>query len=684
MTEKRDRINVQNMQIALEKEFQAKEKVIEENQSLRVEIDTKQHKLADMQAQIDELKRELNKRQDEINEFKSNVLLQHKMNSEEHVVDRANNKLDLSPVPHQYHNHHHHHHNNHHQHQHHQNFEVSSTNNEDSPLNPIMEETQHPIQPQKTVDKRAEKPPQPQPIVSNHKFEVVTFQSVEKCEYCGGILYGIARQAIKCKEKSCSYLCHPKCRDYLPANCPININQRFQLKSVDFVRGVGTLIQGHLKMPKVGGVKKGWQDNYVFLSNCRLFIYPINDGAGSKPSLIPSQIIDIRNPDFSVSSVTEADVIHANKRDIPCILKMIVTKLKQPTLKQKLLFCAKDENEKINWINVLKDLNERLTKNNLDNDNACLLLPIEAREVIDNTPIKNVNAACLYDYDRMLVASDEGVDVVDTRYDSSYNRIYDKKTFKIDVMKEQKLIVTISGKNHQIMLFPTIIIEGINAETIKIDETKNCSFFCSGRLVISEKRTLHVLCVAIKKTIFVYEINTALKPKYKKLREIELTMNCQSLQIIDDYLCVGLQSEFALYSLNHESTPIALVQEDRDKSLEFLNKNPTNALLAIKITQEEYLLVFETLGLYVNINGRRSRNEEIMWPSKPLYVAQHGDYLLCYCDRGIDVFSVHSGEWLQIIQLAKTKPLDASGLLSLSNEVQDSIRLIYLKVVEKY
>ncbi len=660
MTEKRDRINVQNMQIALEKEFQAKEKMMEENQSLRVEIDAKQHKITDMQAQIDELKRELNKRQDEINEFKSHVL--YKMDSEEHVVDR-NNKLDLSPVP-QYQSNHHHH----------QSYEVSSTN-EDSPLNPITEE-KLPVQPQKTVEKRAEKPPQSQSVASNHKFEVVTFQSVEKCEYCGGILYGIARQAIKCKEKSCSYLCHPKCRDYLPANCPININQRFQLKSVDFVRGVGTLIQGHLKMPKVGGVKKGWQDNYVFLSNSRLFIYPINDGAGAKPSLIPSQIIDIRNPDFSVSSVTEADVIHANKRDIPCILKMIVTKLKQPTLKQKLLFCAKDENEKINWINVLKDLNERLAKNT-----DSFLLPIEAREVIDNTPIKNVNAACLYDYDRMLVASDEGVDVVDTRYDSSYNRIYDKKTFKIDVMKDQKLIVTISGKNHQIMLFPTIIIEGINAETIKIDETKGCSSFCSGRLIINDKRTLHVLCVAIKKTIFVYEINTALKPKYKKLREIELTMNCQSLQIIDDYLCVGLQSEFALYSLNHESTPIALVQEDRDKSLDFLNKNPTNALLAVKITHEEYLLVFETLGLYVNINGRRSRNEEIMWPSKPLYVAQHGDFLLCYCDRGIDVFSVQTGEWLQIIQLAKTKPLDASGLLSLSNEVQDSIRLIYLKVI---
>ncbi len=73
-------------------------------------------------------------------------------------------------------------------------------------------------------------------------------------------------------------------------------------------------------MPKTGGVKKGWQDNYVFLSNARLFVCPIVD---NKPSLIPSQIIDIRDPQFSVSPVNESDVIHASKRDIPCILKVI-------------------------------------------------------------------------------------------------------------------------------------------------------------------------------------------------------------------------------------------------------------------------------------------------------------------------------------------------------------------------
>ena len=195
---------------------------------------------------------------------------------------------------------------------------------------------------------------------SGHRFETVSFQSIERCEYCCGILYGVCRQAVRCRDKQCNYLCHPKCRQHLPANCPININQRVQLKGVDFARGIGTLMQGNLKVPKAGGVKKGWQDHYVFLSNARLYVCPIVD---ARPSLVPiAQIVDIRDPHFSVSSVSESDVIHASKRDLPCIIKMIVSKLKQPPVRQKLLFCAKDEKDKNAWINVLRDLNERLVK----------------------------------------------------------------------------------------------------------------------------------------------------------------------------------------------------------------------------------------------------------------------------------------------------------------------------------
>jgi hypothetical protein len=162
------------------------------------------------------------------------------------------------------------------------------------------------------------------PPNKEHRFDVLSFQTVERCEYCNGILYGICRQGVKCRDKGCGYLCHSKCRQNLPLNCPININQKLQLKNVEFIRSYGASMQGNLKVPKIGGVKKGWQDHFVFLSNARLFVFPIID---NRPSLVPAQIIDIRDPQFSISSVNESDVIHASKRDLPCIFKVILYSL---------------------------------------------------------------------------------------------------------------------------------------------------------------------------------------------------------------------------------------------------------------------------------------------------------------------------------------------------------------------
>lgn len=183
----------------------------------------------------------------------------------------------------------------------------------------------------------------------------------------------------------------------------------------------------------------------------------------------------------------------------------------------------------------------------------------------------------------------------------------------MDIFRAEKLIVAISGKQHQIFLFPSIILEGMHAEVVKIEETKGCYLFCTGELSIPPEAStqtptttttpnglqpspspVHLLCVAVRKQVTVYELTSTLRPKYRRVRDIELTMGVQSLQILNGYLCIGFQSEFALYSLVREQPPIALLQPDRDKTLQFLSKDPINALQAVQITNDEYLLVFES------------------------------------------------------------------------------------------
>jgi serine/threonine-protein kinase MRCK len=228
----------------------------------------------------------------------------------------------------------------------------------------------------------------------------------------------------------------------------------------------------------------------------------------------------------------------------------------------------------------------------------------------------------------------------------------------------------------------------MHTEIIKVDDTKGSYMFCTGTIKSQNKSTSsltirRILCVAIKKVIQIYELNNLFKSKYKRLRDIELPMNCQSMKIINNQLCVGLQSEFTLYSLVQEAAPIALLQTDHDKSLEFLTREPVNALMSIYVGNDEYLLIFENLGIYVNNNGCRSRNDEIMWPSKPLNVTYMDPYLLCFSERGIDVFDTKTGDWIQILQFLKTRPLDLNGSLCISHESQDSIRLIHLKSFEE-
>lgn len=310
-SEKRERINAQNMQIALEKEFQAKEQLIEENNSLKLELDSRQHKIHDLQLQIDQINNDLVKNNHEIKELRDELLNHQKalalagvtnarqilannshsndannsndIHSKNHI--RNNNLNSQSPV---------------------KNISVSTNsvslsgvilpnnlnpiftiddtlvtdeNNDQSslflstpivqtadsnesksnsdfinsgnvkiPSNKLNQQQSMSFQQYSTVSSVSSSSSNPNYSVNGHKFEVVSFQSIERCEYCCGILYGITRQAVRCKDKNCNYLCHPKCRQYLPSNCPININQRVQLKGVDFTRGIGTLMQGNLKV----------------------------------------------------------------------------------------------------------------------------------------------------------------------------------------------------------------------------------------------------------------------------------------------------------------------------------------------------------------------------------------------------------------------------------------------------
>ena len=66
---------------------------------------------------------------------------------------------------------------------------------------------------------------------------------------------------------------------------------------------------------------------------------------------------------------------------------------------------------------------------------------------------------------------------------------------------------------------------------------------------------------------------------------------------------------------------LALVHPD-NQLLGFLAYSAVDAMRAIELSRGEFLLVFQTLGVYVDAQGRKSRDREIMYPAIPQAVSK--------------------------------------------------------------
>ncbi|KAL0164278.1 hypothetical protein M9458_040031, partial [Cirrhinus mrigala] len=115
------------------------------------------------------------------------------------------------------------------------------------------------------------------------------------------------------------------------------------------------------------GVKKGWQRAYAVVCDCKLFLYEVPEGKSTQPGVMASQVLDLRDEDFSVSSVLSSDVIHANRKDVPCIFRVTSSATNSPIRPVPLLVLAESEAEKRKWVGILEGLQSILAKNRLKN-----------------------------------------------------------------------------------------------------------------------------------------------------------------------------------------------------------------------------------------------------------------------------------------------------------------------------
>lgn len=134
-------------------------------------------------------------------------------------------------------------------------------------------------------------------------------------------MVGLTRQGVVCE--LCGFACHMICCQKVPTQCPVPSDQTKRPLGIDPTRGIGTAYEGYVKVPKLGAVKRGWIRQFVVVCDFKLFLYDISADRSALPSVHVAQVLDMRDPEFSVSSVRESDVIHATKKDVPCIFRVI-------------------------------------------------------------------------------------------------------------------------------------------------------------------------------------------------------------------------------------------------------------------------------------------------------------------------------------------------------------------------
>uniref|UniRef100_A0A8C7JIJ2 non-specific serine/threonine protein kinase n=1 Tax=Oncorhynchus kisutch TaxID=8019 RepID=A0A8C7JIJ2_ONCKI len=504
----------------------------------------------------------------------------------------------------------------------------------------------------------------PQPKA--HHLSIKTFSSPTQCTHCSSLMVGLFRQGYACEV--CSFICHVSCKDNAPLVCPIPPEQAKRPLGIDVQRGIGTAYKGFVRIPKSTGVKKGWQRAYAVVCDCRLFLYEVPEGKSTQPGVVTSQVLDLRDEEFSVSSVMASDVIHATRKDIPCIFRVTSSLLNSPVCAASLLVLAESEAEKRKWVGILEGLQSILAKNRLRN---CVVHVMHEAYDSSLPAIKTMLSAAIIDRERIALGTEEGLFVVEVTRDVIVRAADCKKVHQIELIPKQKMVALLCGRNRYVHLHPWGALEGAeSAFDIKLTETKGCQALTTGVLHPGGPACL---LAAIKRQVLCYEITWA-KPHHRKLWEVQAPGVAQWLGMVRERLCVGYPSGFALLALQGESSPVSLVSPG-DPSLAFLAQQPLDALHALEVGTAELLLCFSQLGIYVDPTGRRSRAQELMWPATPLACSSNLSYLTVYSEYGVDVFDIHTTEWVQTISLRKIRPLNVEGSLNLLGSEQP--RLIY-------
>ena len=548
----------------------------------------------------------------------------------------------------------------------------------------------------------------PSPSHNRHMFVVRTFIMPLKCNLCTSLMTGLIRQGLVCE--SCGFACHSSCaKSLVGMTCPHD-DKKFV--GLDPQRGIGTAYSGYVRIPRPGGVRKGWMRVYVVVCDFKLFLYDISSemaGSGSSSvSLVGSssgredsisarnnsgvsvsRIIDLRDENFSVTSVLESDVIHASRTDISCIFRLSSSMLgdeNSPHTHRSIfyqLMLVDKEGEKIKWIEALHELHRIVKRNNLPKRNSVAAYPLlNATQLTILRGQQTVNCCAIVEEGpRLLVGTEEALVCCYLDLQAFHRLPKGNRVLQVDVLETEQLIIAMGGRQRHIKLIPMRAFESDSVSIIKIPETKSATTF-----VLHKNISGSFISVAVKKSLYVYEI-TRRQFRYAPWREIQSNAIIQTLNVSGSLVSVGTCSNFHVHNILTRNGPPLYLINNECPDLTYIIQNPFEPLGCFQVAPDKWLLVFENHGTYVNSFGYRSQQSmDLQFVTKCNAIAslilddnlETRLLLFAFSVNHVDVYNAFDGEWLQTINLRNSKPLQShavNSLLCLTNAL-DSPQIV--------
>ncbi|CAK1549098.1 unnamed protein product [Leptosia nina] len=490
-----------------------------------------------------------------------------------------------------------------------------------------------------------------------HQFLVRTFSSPTKCNHCTSLMIGVTRQGVVCER--CGVAVHTACCALVAPRCPLPAERCRRPLGIDPARGQGTAYEGYVKVPKPGGVKKGWMRQFVVVCDFKLFLYDISQDRNALPSVCVSQVLDMRDPEFSVTSVKDSDVIHASKRDIPCIFRISTSQL-EGGKRYHTLMLAESESEKTKWVVALSELHRILKRNNLPD--KCVY---SAAVLVDSSSwagVRGVQCACVVERSRLCLGGDFGLALLDLERGEIVPRRAHAPVARLHYVPAEHLLVVIAGRGRHVRLVPIRALECPEAESVKLAEAKGAVDVAVGEL----NATAYGFAVVCKRqnswVVLVYEITRTAARRYR-VAELRAAAPVLSVQLCRGRLILGYRGGLVAHTLRTDldRPAVSLVHPENQVSV-FLSHSGARPLCA-RPAGNDWLLVFSALALYVDRVGMRARDAEIMYTAHPQHHAVNDTHLLIFTSSHIDVYDIESGDWVQTINIPNARPLDEGGWL---------------------